>query len=1129
MNRIPYIWDLVNATTNQNATIDGLNRNEFVRLLNCKCDERSVKPRPRDKGISMTYYGGQSVLSASLFNNLGVNGNWLLMAVNYKLSMNTNGVALYAMLVNRGNGGETLSFDRVRMLPSASLIPGLPWHFWAYRGIVYASNGFEMASFDGYRWTAQDAATQWQTIAARYGAEIFSAMYLIGTPHYPGEVTRADPFLDVPLNTDWRGALQTAGGAGTVLNLNGFDIIQSGGDTVMYVTGDAQCFMVSRDGGQSWKKIVLNPTWYAPLLSITLRDLASGQYTGWATFGTATVIRRDETSPVIEKWLTHTVRPSSAGLWKAQCCVIVDSAGFIFTIFGGEHDSTSQPGANKEPTIAYTTDEGSTWNSCYVSQGGDDLNQQVSAVAVTIDNTYAVLVTRAVDGNLVPKGSIRRVALPLDHTTEWTVVEPTGGGRSEDIDYYGLCTDPVSGKMYACGFCPGASPPSAVVHSSTDSGATWGVISTIPSATPAFYAISAYSGSAWAVGASGTILKWDGANWTSQTSGVTVDLHSVKFTSLLDGYAVGDLGTFIFTHDGGDTWMTPSNPRYSKTRFRDNIICGGNEEIRGFLKRGGLLFLFTNHNIINVNPYPSMLQQVAVEGFEIPHQSCICEWNGDIWLFGKYNGVPGAYTWGGGTEPPVLHTRGIKDEMQNALLDPCFRMVNTIWDSEQDFTPHGASTQWYDIGIKFDATRWTYLDGLLTLKRSQSGTVFSHSTDGVSSSDRNGIYIPGLQDWGFVCLEGAINDNANASVLPPSFALSIRLNAHSALNSQGIEDPEKGPDPATWATGTGWFQISPQVFEQVGQGYDFGRPVYRIPQVDSNGIKMTTYKWLQWKVQATNTLTGNVIVNRIAIRSMTRMDNSATGAPPSIPSLLASGDTLRAFYDVETSTPGVYEGRCLNVTTKGNQYSVTTEEFGNDTLNGIRGVSAVVNADGSEILGFAQIDKPNGRVALNYLLPESEMATLPDYTQDIITGRISDFGTNDPVVAASRKDLKTLRIGIKPAPWIRGIVTVDVMWTCEDYFDDDTGHPTNGYSTLTLTFPRTIVNDEIADQNEFFRVVELAPDNAVTGTGQVQMNSGRMFQFRIKGHSSADQFELLSFAVEAVPCLVTQPSDYQEH
>jgi photosystem II stability/assembly factor-like uncharacterized protein len=61
----------------------------------------------------------------------------------------------------------------------------------------------------------------------------------------------------------------------------------------------------------------------------------------------------------------------------------------------------------------------------------------------------------------------------------------------------------------------------------------------------------------WVVGKNGTILRTTdgGANWIKVASGTTIDLNSVFFYNLNEGFAVGNAGTILKSTDGGRTWI----------------------------------------------------------------------------------------------------------------------------------------------------------------------------------------------------------------------------------------------------------------------------------------------------------------------------------------------------------------------------------------------------------------------------------------------------------------------------------------------------------------------------------------------------------------------------------------------
>ncbi len=84
-------------------------------------------------------------------------------------------------------------------------------------------------------------------------------------------------------------------------------------------------------------------------------------------------------------------------------------------------------------------------------------------------------------------------------------------------------------------------------------------VSSAPNTAPAVRTIVAdlrlnVGGDGWIVGDSGTILRWDGANWNAFASPTSNDLFDVHCVSAADCKAVGENGTII--HWDGANWST---------------------------------------------------------------------------------------------------------------------------------------------------------------------------------------------------------------------------------------------------------------------------------------------------------------------------------------------------------------------------------------------------------------------------------------------------------------------------------------------------------------------------------------------------------------------------------------------
>jgi len=90
----------------------------------------------------------------------------------------------------------------------------------------------------------------------------------------------------------------------------------------------------------------------------------------------------------------------------------------------------------------------------------------------------------------------------------------------------------------------------------------------------------------WAVGDSGTILHTSdgGSNWVIQSSNTTFNLNSVFFTDADHGYAVGNDTLILKTIDGGSTWTNTfyANPGYNYEMLTVHFTDSSTGYIFGF-------------------------------------------------------------------------------------------------------------------------------------------------------------------------------------------------------------------------------------------------------------------------------------------------------------------------------------------------------------------------------------------------------------------------------------------------------------------------------------------------------------------------------------------------------------------
>jgi hypothetical protein len=113
-------------------------------------------------------------------------------------------------------------------------------------------------------------------------------------------------------------------------------------------------------------------------------------------------------------------------------------------------------------------------------------------------------------------------------------------------------------NVFAVGDSPGAGSPPAIIR--WTGGPAWTNISPAGVALGLdLYDVFVVNPSlAFAVGQSGTMLRWDGTVWASILSGTLKDLRGVWMVSDTDGWAVGDTGTIVRWN--GLAWAPETSP-----------------------------------------------------------------------------------------------------------------------------------------------------------------------------------------------------------------------------------------------------------------------------------------------------------------------------------------------------------------------------------------------------------------------------------------------------------------------------------------------------------------------------------------------------------------------------------------
>lgn len=136
-----------------------------------------------------------------------------------------------------------------------------------------------------------------------------------------------------------------------------------------------------------------------------------------------------------------------------------------------------------------------------------------------------------------------------------------------------------------------------VVMKTTNGGANWTSQST--GVTDSLLSIFFQNGNlGWACGTNGRIIATTngGANWFNQPSGTSVKLNDVKFGSASIGAIAGANGTRLITSSGGAGWI--NNQETSQTELTQVSFVGANQVFIG----GDLGYMCTNSALTSIQP-----------------------------------------------------------------------------------------------------------------------------------------------------------------------------------------------------------------------------------------------------------------------------------------------------------------------------------------------------------------------------------------------------------------------------------------------------------------------------------------------------------------------------------------------
>jgi len=154
----------------------------------------------------------------------------------------------------------------------------------------------------------------------------------------------------------------------------------------------------------------------------------------------------------------------------------------------------------------------------------------------------------------------------------------------------------------------------------------------------------------WAVGAGGTIICWNGIQWSNVTSPTVADLDSVFFTNAHDGWAVGAYGMIIQWN--GTCWNRVPGPTYANLasvcivnaddgwavgQTVQNIVSGYKTWVWTIIHWNGSSWTNSTSPPEIGNNLFSVAMANSVDGWAVGPFGTILHWNGTQWsLWAEY-------------------------------------------------------------------------------------------------------------------------------------------------------------------------------------------------------------------------------------------------------------------------------------------------------------------------------------------------------------------------------------------------------------------------------------------------------------------------------------------------------------
>ena len=137
----------------------------------------------------------------------------------------------------------------------------------------------------------------------------------------------------------------------------------------------------------------------------------------------------------------------------------------------------------------------------------------------------------------------------------------------------------------------------------------------------------------WAVGQYGTIIHWNGTEWSTVTSPTSRFLYSVFMVNADDGWAVGDEGTIV--HWNGTEWSMVTSPTMSWEQFRSVFMVSADDgwavgALGSIIHWDGIEW--SNATSPTTTHLYSVFMVSADDGWAVGDWGRIIQWTGIEWI-----------------------------------------------------------------------------------------------------------------------------------------------------------------------------------------------------------------------------------------------------------------------------------------------------------------------------------------------------------------------------------------------------------------------------------------------------------------------------------------------------------------